>query len=251
MRSHLDSAQFQVLGANLQIVIDGFGSFTLIANRILLEEGLGTDDGRGAVKFQADKWYSLDRWLNALRRIGNEFGDALLHQSGMTTPKNAVFPPTVTDIRSALQCIDIAYHMNHSVLGEPMFNPNSGQMLEGIGHYGYAHVAGSSLITIESTTPYPCDFDQGIIIAMAQRFQSSAVLTHDASRPCRKHGSERCTYHVTWKEASIPVTTFRPKATAAPAKAAPAPSAAKPGGAAGTARPAAAVAPALPRSRVG
>ncbi|MFY0524626.1 hypothetical protein ACN28I_16150 [Archangium gephyra] len=232
MRNHIDSAQFQVLGANLQIVIDGFGSFTLIAHRILLEEGLGTDDGSGTVKFQADKWYSLDLWLNALRRIGNEFGHALLHQSGMTTPKNAVFPPTVTDIRSALQCIDIAYHMNHAVLGQPMFNPGTGQMFEGIGHYGYSHAVGTSLITIESTTPYPCDFDQGIIIAMAQRFQTSAVLTHDASR-CRKHGSDRCAYHVTWKEASVPVHTFR-------AKTATAPSAAK-----------AAVPPSLRRSNVG
>ncbi|HZI02615.1 MAG TPA: hypothetical protein VEZ71_01255 [Archangium sp.] len=243
MRNHIDSAQFQVLGANLQIVIDGFGSFTLIAHRILLEEGLGTDAGSGTVKFQADKWYSLDLWLNALRRIGNEFGHALLHQSGMTTPKNAVFPPTVTDIRSALQCIDIAYHMNHAVLGEPMFNPATGQMLEGIGHYGYSHAAGTSLITIESTTPYPCDFDQGIIIAMAQRFQSSAVLTHDVSR-CRKHGSDRCTYHVAWKEASVPVHTFRAKTSTVP-------SAPKAGGSAGAGRSSPAVPPSLRRSNVG
>ena len=199
MRSNIDPGQFQVLGMNLQIVIDGFGSFTLLANKILLEEGLGTNDGTGTVKFEADGWYSLDRWLKTLERVGNEFGRILLYQSGMATPKNVVLPPAVTDIHSALKCIDIAYHMNHAVRGEVMFNPSTGEMREGIGHYGYAHAPEKNLITIESSTPYPCDFDQGIITAMAQRFQPTAMLSHDASKPCRKSGGHSCAYHVTWK----------------------------------------------------
>ncbi len=199
VRGQISPGQFQVLGANLQIVIDGFGSFTLIANRILLEEGLGSDDGTGAVRFEPGAWYPLELWLKALERIGNEFGHVLLFQSGMTTPKNAVFPPTVTDIHSGLKCIDVAYHMNHAVKGESMFNPGTGEMRDGIGHYGYSHTPGKNLITMDSSTPYPCDFDRGIIIAMAQRFQPSATILHDASRPCRKHGAASCAYHVAWK----------------------------------------------------
>jgi hypothetical protein len=198
-RIQVAPGQFQVLGANLQIVIDGFGSFTLIANKILLEEGLGADDGTGAVKFEAGSWYPLELWLKALERIGNEFGQVLLFQSGMTTPKNAVFPPTVTDIHSALKCIDVAYHMNHAVLSESMFSPGTGEMREGIGHYSYAHAPGKNLITMESTTPYPCDFDRGIIIAMAQRFQPTATIIHDGTKPCRKRGGASCAYHIAWK----------------------------------------------------
>jgi hypothetical protein len=221
MQSHIDAGKFQVLGSNLQIVIDGFGSFTLIANRILVEEGLGTGDGAGTVKFDADRWYPLERWLNVLKRIEKEFGHLLLYQTGMTTPKNAVFPPTVTDIHSALKCMEVAYHMNHAVLGEPMFNPGTGEIREGIGHYGYAHAPGKNLITIESTSPYPCDFDQGIIIAMAQRFQPRAQLTHDSSRPCRKSGGERCAYHVTWTEAVDAAGTLRSSSASASAHRAP------------------------------
>ncbi len=198
MQGHIDAGHFQVLGANLQIVIDGFGSFPIIANKVLLDEGLGTSNGTEAVKFDAEGWYPLERWLNALKRIGSEFGDYLLYQSGMTTPKNAVFPPTVTDIHSALKCIDIAYHMNHAVRGEAMFSPSTGEMREGIGHYAYSHTPGKNLVILECSTPYPCDFDQGIIIAMAQRFQPAARLTHDASKPCRKSGGLSCSYHVTW-----------------------------------------------------
>lgn len=198
-RPQIAPGQFQVLSSNLQIVIDGFGSFTLIANKILLEEGLGTDDGTGAVKFGANAWYPLELWLKALERIGSEFGNVLLFQSGMTTPKNAVFPPSVTDIHSALKCIDVAYHMNHAVRGESMFSPHTGEMREGIGHYTYSHTPGKNLITMESTTPYPCDFDRGIIIAMAQRFQPTATILHDATKPCRKRGGASCAYHVAWK----------------------------------------------------
>jgi hypothetical protein len=198
-RLEVDAGQFQVLGANLQIVLDGFGSFSLLANNILIEEGLGTNDGSGVMKFEPGNWYPLERWLHALERIGNEFGHYLLYQSGMTTPKNAVFPPTVIDIHSALKCIDIAYHMNHAVRGEGMFDPGTGEMREGIGHYVYSNVPGRNLITIESSTPYPCDFDRGIVIAMAHRFQPAATLTHDTSRPCRKSGGGSCAYHVTWK----------------------------------------------------
>ncbi|MCY1079177.1 hypothetical protein [Archangium lansingense] len=199
VRNQVSPGQFQVLGANLQIVIDGFGSFTLIANRILLEEGLGADDGTGAVKFEPSAWYPLELWLKTLERIGNEFGHVLLFQSGMTTPKNAIFPPTVTDIHSALKCIDIAYHMNHAMRGETMFSPNTGEMRDGIGHYSYAHTPGKNLVTMESSTPYPCDFDRGIIIAMAQRFQPTATILHDATKPCRKRGGGSCAYHVAWK----------------------------------------------------
>lgn len=197
--SQAETGQFQVLGANLQIVLDGFGSFSVLAHNILTQEGLGTADRNGVVKFAPDGWYPLERWLNALERIGNEFGHYLLYQSGMTTPKNAVFPPTVVDIHSALKCIDIAYHMNHATHGQAMFNPGNGQMQEGIGHYVYAHVPGKNLITIESSTPYPCDFDKGIVIAMAQRFQPNAALIHDSSKPCRKKGGSSCAYHVAWK----------------------------------------------------
>lgn len=198
-RIQIAPGQFQVLGANLQIVLDGFGSFSLLAYKILLDEGLGTTDRTGVVKFEPGAWYPLERWLHALERIGNEFGHLLLYQSGMTTPKNAVFPPTVTDIHSGLRCVDLAYHMNHATGGESMFNPGTGQMLEGIGHYGYSQAMNKNLITIDSTTPYPCDFDRGIITAMAQRFQPLATLTHDTSKPCRKNGGASCAYHVTWK----------------------------------------------------
>jgi hypothetical protein len=79
-----------------------------------------------------------------------------------------------------------------------MFDPVTGQMLEGIGHYVYQAVEGKKEIVMTCENPYPCRFDLGIIKGMAQRFEPTASITHDTTKGCRKKGAESCTYVVTW-----------------------------------------------------
>ncbi|MCY1075930.1 hypothetical protein [Archangium lansingense] len=188
----------QVLGANLSNVLNAFGSFQLLASRIMLEEGLGSESAEGIVQFDRDRWYPVARWLATFERIGREYGESMLGQVGLAVPKNAIFPPFVTDIDSAIKSIDIAYHMNHALNGAPMFSPTTGTMTEGIGHYGYLRVPGKKQIIAECNNPYPCPFDLHLIQAMAQRFESTATVTHDPTKPCRKHGGASCTYVVRW-----------------------------------------------------
>lgn len=197
----MDKAKFeniQVLGANLSNVLNAFGSFQLLASRIMLEEGLGAESADGIVQFERDRWYPVARWLATFERIGREYGESMLGQVGFAVPKNAIFPPFVTDIDSALKSVDIAYHMNHALDGEAMFSPVTGNMLEGIGHYGYLRVPGKKQIIAECTNPYPCPFDLHLLQAMAQRFESTATVTHDPTKPCRKQGGPSCTYIVKW-----------------------------------------------------
>ena len=119
-------------------------------------------------------------------------GRACSARWGSPSPKNAIFPPFVTDIDSALKSIDVAYHMNHALDGLPMFSPTpTGTMLEGIGHYGYMRVPGKKQIIAECTNPYPCPFNLGLIQAMAQRFESTATVIHDPTRPCRESRAAR------------------------------------------------------------
>ena len=42
-----DYKDFQILGSNVTVILDGFGSFTLLASKILLESGLGKPDAEG------------------------------------------------------------------------------------------------------------------------------------------------------------------------------------------------------------
>jgi hypothetical protein len=189
---------YQVLGANLQNIMGGFGSFTLVASKFLLEEGIGTPDETMMVQFEPQKWYPLDRFLRVFDRIHAEFGNFTLRQVGLHAPKNAVLPPQVDSIHKAFATFDMGYYLNHGFNGKPMFNPATGEMLDGIGHYMVKQSPTPNRIVLETDNPYPCPFDEGAVTALAQRFVPSAVVTHDKAS-CRMRGGATCTYIVTWK----------------------------------------------------
>jgi hypothetical protein len=187
----------EVNGQTVFSVVDGLGRFKSIAKNILLSVGIGSEES-GEYKIDMNGWYSHDRWLKAFETIAREIGDYTLKQIGLKIPENAQFPPWVKDIDSAIQSIDIAYHMNHRKNGIPLFNTNTGTMTEGIGHYGYKRIPDQKMIISECMNPYPCAFDHGIITAMAKKFEITASVVHDDSKSCRKNGAESCTYIITW-----------------------------------------------------
>jgi hypothetical protein len=198
MQTFEQFSDVDVLGANLQTIVDGFGNFSLLGNRILLDEGLGASGGDGSIMFQRDQWYPLAAFLRAFDRIGKEFGAYIQHQVGLAIPKHALFPPTVVNIDTAIQAIDVAYHMNHAIHGVPLFSPATGKKTERIGSYGYERQDSKKLIVSKCTTPYPCPFDEGILTSMAQRFERTSSVKH-VPGTCRSRGNPFCVYHISWK----------------------------------------------------
>lgn len=188
----------EVNGQTVWSIVDGFKAFRLMASGFLLKENIGVKGPEDVVQIDPTAWYSQEAWLRVFKSIGNSVGDAVLFQIGSAIPRNAKFPPWVNDVHTAIRSIDIAYHMNHRKAGFEMFDPATGAMLEGIGHYGYQGVAGINEILCVCANPYPCAFDRGILTTMAQLFSAQAVVTHDDRAPCRKKGADECTYHVRW-----------------------------------------------------
>jgi hypothetical protein len=188
----------EVNGQTVYAIVDGFHVSKKLPSQILLAEGIGTADASGIVQVDPAAWYSQEAWLRAFERIAKEVGAPNLLAIGLKIPENAKFPPTIIDIKSAIASIDVAYHLNHRKQGRVMFDEPSGTMLEGIGHYGYEPVVGKRAIISRCENPYPCDFDRGILTAMARRFEKAAVVQHDDTEPCRQRGAESCTYLVTW-----------------------------------------------------
>ena len=188
-----------VNGRTIYSVIDGFGAFKSSALRILKEAGIGETNSQGQYTLTLNKWYSQEAWLRAFKTIAEKLGAGHLKAIGYKIPQNAEFPPWVVDIHSAIKSINIAYHLNHSRNGsEPMFNPENGSMREGIGHYGYDGVAGQKKIVSVCANPYPSAFDHGILESMATKFEPTAKVILDESKPMRSKGADSDTFIVTW-----------------------------------------------------
>jgi hypothetical protein len=187
-----------VYGACVDAIVEAFKLFPSVALKRLVHHGIGSIQGKGDVVIDREGWYPLDKWLAAYQNIAEQVGPRALVQIGQHIPKHAVFPPTVTDLPSAIASIDVAYHMNHRKNGKVMFDPATGQKVKGIGNYGFAPAPNERRITSVCDNPYPCDFDRGLITAMAARFERGSRVTHDERAPCRKTGADSCTYVVTW-----------------------------------------------------
>ena len=151
------------------------GAFRDTANQILERNGIK--------KIQATGWYPQQAWLNAFREIAKTIGASTLHQIGLSIPASAKFPPGVDTVEKALESLDVAYHMNH----------HGGE----IGHLQFTKT-GPNQGTMVCRNPYPCEFDRGLILAVARRFQPGVRVQHDPAKPCRTKQGDSCTYHVAW-----------------------------------------------------
>ncbi|HON78975.1 MAG TPA: hypothetical protein PK544_10815 [Spirochaetota bacterium] len=187
------SEMAEVNGETVLSIIDGMGAFRERALRFLSENGI--------VDPEPGKWYSQQAWLNAFRLIAGSTGIFTLFNIGKKIPEHAIFPPEIQTIDHALSAIDIAYHMNHRINGEVLFNPDTGEMKEGIGHYSFEKRSDNA-VTMTCSNPYPCAFDKGIIEAMAYRFRPLdsfiIMISHDDQKECRSRGGECCTYNISW-----------------------------------------------------
>ena len=173
--------------------IEAFEMARCVPAKILYGKGIGK---RVNHKFQIDvrDWFPQQDCLDAFKEISLRLGDNALTKIGMKIPEIVSFPVPVKDIENALKLLDLVYHLNHRKNGRIMFEPNSGVMLEGIGHYSYSRNGDEHMI--ESDTPFPCALDMGILTTIAHKFNSNASIIHDDSTPCRKRGDKSCMYKI-------------------------------------------------------
>jgi hypothetical protein len=193
----------EVKGQAVFAVVDGFRHFKMIPSRILASVGIGTLASDGIVQIDNEGWYSLDAWMRAFKEIAEQVGESTLYSIGQRIPENAVFPPWADNIGDAIKAINIAYHMNHQRSGQPMFNPKTGTLMEGIGSYGYEHSPNEDVIISKCNNPYPCKFDHGLLTAVAKRFDVQAAVYHDNHAPCRRAGADSCTYTIRYGNSSL------------------------------------------------
>ena len=186
------TANAEVNGETVNSIVDGMGTFKAKAIEILSKNGI-KDPKPGM-------WYSQQNWLNAFKEISTTIGSNTLYAIGLKIPENAKFPPQIDSIEKGLGAIDMAFHMNHRINGKVLFDPQTGTIHEGIGHYIFEKT-GEKEAKMTCPNSYPCDFDRGIIDGMARKFKPAGALVqvlHNDAAPCRKKGAESCEYKIKW-----------------------------------------------------
>lgn len=183
----------EVSGKAVLSFVDGIKEFKEKAIKILAEHGINSPE--------SEKWYSQQSWLDAFKEISGRIGSKTLFQIGKKIPEYAEWPNDINDLEDALSSIDVAYHMNHRLDGEVLYDKAVNSMKEGIGHYRMDKL-GRKKIRLVCDDPYPCEFDEGIIKAISDKFHPKRAknlhIVHDESCPCKKYGNESCVYFVTW-----------------------------------------------------
>ncbi len=147
-------------------------------------------------------WYPQQKWLDAFKEVAESVGDMNLFLIGVAIIENAQFPP-INNLKEGLGSIDVAYHMNHRLNGEVMFNPENGQMLDGIGHYTLVDFNESERTAVMlCNNPYPSKFDEGIIVGVGRKFQPAdsqgVKVKVDVDKERRTKGGDSCTYLISW-----------------------------------------------------
>jgi hypothetical protein len=187
----------EVLGLGVHAIVEAFKLFPSVVLKRLVSHGIGRYAGR-EILVDVNSWYPLEDWLSAFGAIASSLGPRALFEIGYHVRRFVVLPPSLSDIHSCLVGTNIAYHMNHRKDGILMFDPATGQTLSGIGDYGYSPSLGEQRIVSRCDTPYPCDFDRGVLFGFAQKFEPDVRIQHDDSAPCRKKSQGSCTYLITW-----------------------------------------------------
>lgn len=188
----------EVNGESLGATIDAFRHYPSIVSKYLAKFGLVKIVNGKPEPVDRSQWYPLDKWIACYQAIAKDVGLNSLYTIGKKIPENAVFPTHITDLRMVLTTLDQSYHFVHRKNGRVMFDPETGIMLEGIGHYLIDFRESERKATAVCEEPYPCEFDRGLLTGMAVRFEPMAKVVHDNNAPCRKKGASSCTYLVSW-----------------------------------------------------
>lgn len=191
----------QFIALNPKARVNGQTVLSVVSGMSIASFSKGILADNGIIDPKPGEWYSQQAWLDAFRQIAEKIGPATLNAIGKQIPEKAEWPAEIDTIEKALGSIDIAYHMNHRIDGVILFDQHSGTMKEGIGHYKF-EVLGDNKGKMICDNPYPCDFDMGIIEAVAEKFKPgdsrTVSVAHDESGKCRKNGDDNCAYIINW-----------------------------------------------------
>lgn len=171
------SESIEVNGRVVLALVHVMGAFRSLSLDILKENGIeNPEDG---------EWYPLLHFLQSFDTMMQRIGPNTLSAVGRQIVAQAPVPPNVDSPASALSALDTAYQGEH----------RGGD----VGHYHFVSKGPRNGLMI-STTPYPENFDRGLIRALVEKFDPDGLIdVHmDSSPESMEKGASARTYSVSW-----------------------------------------------------
>jgi hypothetical protein len=167
-------AHASVSGGNILSMLAAMGPFRKRGEAILAEHGIDQVD--------VERWYPLRAYVASLRMIGQKMGPNTLLQIGKQIPNHIPLPPGLDTFEKVASSFGPAFDMNHR-----------GWMPSAITY----QMTSDRSVLITTGTPYPCEFDRGVIQGFFQTLLGTRVtVAHDEAGGCKNDGSETCTHLV-------------------------------------------------------
>jgi hypothetical protein len=179
MTERFPLSKFEVKGQSIMAMVAAMSITRNRALKILADQGI--------TPLENERWYPMDKFLEAIRTLQKEIGPNTTKAVGRKIPENAMFPPNIRTLEDAFRSIDMAYRMNHRGSGS-------------IGGYHYTRVGDRSAQML-CDNPYPCPLDEGLLEAIGERFRpvdSLWVRVEHQPGDCRKNGATACTFNLSW-----------------------------------------------------
>lgn len=144
-------------------------------------------EAHGLQEIDPEQWYPQQAWLDVLRDVIGR-GNAMFNlvSIGMKLAELFPMPPDIRTMHEALGAVDDIFRMS---------NPDAEPGIMRTENVEPRHVR------IVSATPYPDDFEYGVIYGLARRYlppDGHLVVRHVDDAPCRKNDGDTCTYDITW-----------------------------------------------------
>lgn len=172
----------EVHGETILTVVDGALARFSEEYRQLARDALAAN---GIEEPTHEEWYPQQAWLDTFAIIAENLEPHLLDRLGEQIPSVADWPTGITSVEDGLRSIDEAYRRNHrgSDIGSYHFEKTGEQTGE-----------------VTCTNPYPCEFDRGLVRAVARKYApvSAFVFVEERADECRRDGDDRCTFTVSW-----------------------------------------------------
>ncbi|MFL5562602.1 MAG: hypothetical protein ACJ79K_14115 [Gemmatimonadaceae bacterium] len=162
-----------VRGGDVLAMLAATGAFRKTAEQLLA--------GHGITAVAPDEWYSLPDYASVMHDLEHRIGPQAVFRIGKEIPNHIQLPPGLDSFEKIASAFGPAFAMNHR-------NAANG----GIDY----EVTGPGAATIVSGTPYPCDFDRGVILGFFQLLLRVTPHHQHDNLLCKKKGSAACVHYL-------------------------------------------------------